>query len=1069
MNKLISILMMLFIFTACNVPDSTKVSDPLNIIPGDFSILASTTGSNKIAVSWTLSSDATSYKILYKKTTDANFSEGSSVTSSPAVISGLSTGTTYQVKIKAANTKRDKESNEISVTVIAGDGAPLALPLTMNANEDIESIVTLSYLDLENNLAATCSPSSLSGLTVTQACACNGSGVCTVGITSTLDYSGDANFSYSVTASAQTSNNATVAVKINSTEDPPVTANFTPASIPQNTQGIITLGYTDSEGDLASSCSLSALSNVTITRACSCSSSGLCSVGVTGLAGFSGSASFDYTVTANSTLSNSSQATFMIGALDPTMVANSITPPAFNEEIQSIITLSYTDGQADLATSCTVSALTNVIVTQACACDGGGVCTVGVTGNLNVNGSGAFSYTVNTPGLTSNSASATLTITPVDDAPISVSISPPAFSEDVQSIITLSYTDPEANVASSCAIITPTNVTVTSACACDGIGVCSVGVTGGLNYVGAASFNYTVTSNALTSNLSTASLTLISAPDAPISAAINPPAFNEDIQSIITLSYTDAENDLASVCAISTPTNISVSQACACNGSGICTVGVKGTANYFGAASFAYTVSAAGSTSNSATATLNIVAVDDTPVAANITPASFVEDIQSIITLSYTDAETDLATSCSIAALSNVTVTQACACTGAGICTVGVTGTLDYFGPASFSYQVEANFKTSASVTASLTITNFNDPSGTTNGSALDFTAATQSIINLPYTDPEGDLATACAVSALTNVTLSQACACTGAGVCSVGVTGNAAYLGSGSFNYTVTTSGVVSNSATISFNLICPVGYVSVPANAGLGVINFCVMKYEAKNSGANVAVSNASALPWASITHTNAKTQCTDLGVKYDLVSNPEWMTIARNIENEPANWSSGIVGTGTLFRGHSDNSPGSALNVTITTDGYDQTGNSGASSPEQKRVHVLSNSNQIWDFSGNVFEWVDWSISAGFQIVTPANKAFANPPDTDPVNAWREFNILNNKITGTDEMKPETWQSFNPGFTSAQGVGLYYAGINTTGGMAHRGGNWNQGINAGIYSLDLSNATAVSSVGFRCVYRP
>lgn len=79
---------------------------------------------------------------------------------------------------------------------------------------------------------------------------------------------------------------------------------------------------------------------------------------------------------------------------------------------------------------------------------------------------------------------------------------------------------------------------------------------------------------------------------------------------------------------------------------------------------------------------LTVSAVDDAPVASDITPASFEQDTQSIITLSYTDQESDLATSCSISNLTNVTVTQACSCTGLGVCTVGVTGTASYYGAA---------------------------------------------------------------------------------------------------------------------------------------------------------------------------------------------------------------------------------------------------------------------------------------------------------------------------------------------------------------------------------------------------
>ena len=121
-----------------------------------------------------------------------------------------------------------------------------------------------------------------------------------------------------------------------------------------------------------------------------------------------------------------------------------------------------------------------------------------------------------------------------------------------------------------------------------------------------------------------------------------------------------------------------------------------------------------------------------------------------------------------------------------------------------------------------------------------------------------------------------------------------------------------------------CPTGFVEVPANSSLGVTsNFCVMQFDAKNVG-GVATSQALTSPWVSINQSDAKSECTSLGAGYDLISNPEQMTIARNAENVASNWSGGIVGTGMMPIGHSDNSPGSALEVTNINDPYNGTGN-------------------------------------------------------------------------------------------------------------------------------------------------
>ncbi|MEI8026153.1 MAG: Ig-like domain-containing protein, partial [Pseudomonadota bacterium] len=179
--------------------------------------------------------------------------------------------------------------------------------------------------------------------------------------------------------------------------------------------------------------------------------------------------------------------------------------------------------------------------------------------------------------------------------------------------------------------------------------------------------------------------------DAPLAEDITAVAFNEDTSSIITLSYFDADGDKATACALSNLSMVTITTPCACDGDGVCTVGVTGAANYNGAAGFSYTITANGAASAAATARLSITAVDDAPVAQNITPAAFSEDTASSITLSYSDVESDKATACTLSNLSLVTITTPCACDGDGVCTVGVTGTANYNGAAGFSYTITAN------------------------------------------------------------------------------------------------------------------------------------------------------------------------------------------------------------------------------------------------------------------------------------------------------------------------------------------------------------------------------------------
>lgn len=734
--------------------------------------------------------------------------------------------------------------------------------------EDTQSLITLSYSDVNARKAQTCSVSALSGVNVVTACACDGAGVCTVTMKGNTNYSGAASFRYNVAIGNEVSATGTANFSITAVDDAPVTTAITPASFKYNTQSLITLVYSDADSDAATACSLSALTNVTVTQACACTA-GVCKVGVTGTSNYIGSASFAYTVTANAVVSNSSAATLTIVGDPP--VASNITPPSFTTNTQSIMTLSYTDPQNDQATTCSISGATNVFVSRSCQC-AAGVCTVGVTSLPNYVGAGRFNYTVTAAGQTSNSAQSNFTITA--STPVANNISPAAFNEDLQSIITLSYTDPLSRKATACSIVSTSNVTVLQACACDLAGICTVGVKGSANYNGAASFTYNVTAGGQTSNTATASLTINAVDDAPsVTNVILTDLIYEDTQSgFLTLNYTDVDGDRAGVsdCTISNEQNLSVTNACACDVIlGTCQLKITGVLHYYGSASFDYKVKTTTLTSNTATASLTIIHQDHAPVSSNITPAAFNEDTSSTITLSYTDVDSDKATSCTLTSLGNVTVTTACACDVAGVCTVGVKGTSNYAGAANFYYKVTANGADSNISTATFTINNVDDAPVAANITPASFDQNTQSIITLSYSDPDSDKATACTLSALTNVTETQACACDGAGVCTVGVTGTSNYNGAASFSYTVTANAVASNSASASLtinpvNTAPTIGAISASyGNMNTAyVVNFTIDDVNgplACNGSVTATSSNTVLIPVANIVFGGTYPNCT------------------------------------------------------------------------------------------------------------------------------------------------------------------------------------------------------------------
>lgn len=268
---------------------------------------------------------------------------------------------------------------------------------------------------------------------------------------------------------------------------------------------------------------------------------------------------------------------------------------------------------------------------------------------------------------------------------------------------------------------------------------------------------------------------------------------------------------------------------------------------------------------------------------------------------------------------------------------------------------------------------------------------------------------------------------------------------------------------------LICPSGFIVVPGSISLGTADFCVMKYEAKevtdvsgNSTGN-AISQAAGAPWINIKAEDAQSNCEKMteatfNGTFTLISNPEWMTIARDIEAVGTNWSDGTTGQGNLARGWSagSNDPFENTSAAPST-GADCLFNSGADTcaatgtHRLRRTHQLSNGANIWDFSGNVSEWVDWD----------GTKPGFSPGPKDGADKWQELTTLSGSVIANDI-------STSGGYSSTQQLGRWYGG---TGSAAHRGGMWNYGANAGAFTLELNDGPTYmdSSLGFRCVYRP
>ena len=315
-----------------------------------------------------------------------------------------------------------------------------------------------------------------------------------------------------------------------------------------------------------------------------------------------------------------------------------------------------------------------------------------------------------------------------------------------------------------------------------------------------------------------------------------------------------------------------------------------------------------------------------------------------------------------------------------------------------------------------------------------------------------------------------------------------------------------------------CPVGFVSVPGDPLYGTKDFCVMKYNAKcdadgdgigdttgtdtgyNTWNNVAdpcsggsrqiVSTAQGWPLARIaqdagTANDAKSYCESKG--WHLMTNNEYMTIARNAEKMTSNWCD-LNGGGCGFSpgqsskylasGHNDNGPALGLQAstddgqgcygTVTANTNTACGNSGT----QKRTMTFSNGEVIWDMAGNLWQWTDNTIMRKDQ----PDSATSGVGDIS--FGWTDFasgsitRILVNN--GQNGMTYDTFRPSNTLWNANQGVGRIYTysdlvDTNTTVYAFLRGGVWDNSTYAGLFTLllvDTPGNSSYYSVGFRCV---
>jgi len=563
---------------------------------------------------------------------------------------------------------------------------------------------------------------------------------------------------------------------------------------------------------------------------------------------FTNAASITYTVNDNSgaTSDVATIAVTITPVNDPPVATNNTA--ATNEDVQ--VTFNVTGNDSD------VDGTINAASVDLDPDTGGiqnnfnlhGTWAVNASGNvtytpaLNFNGSVSIAYTVNdNNGATSNVATITVTVAPVNDAPVAVNDSP---STGQNNPVTFNVT---ANDTDSDGTINPTTVDLQPGVA--GIqntattaqGTWSVNSSGNvtftpaLNFTGTAALTYTVEDDGgATSNQGTISVGVFAVPPANQPPVAVNDSFSTDQGIAITFNITANDTDAdGTIDAATVDLDLGTAgvQNTLTEPSGIWSVNNSGyltftpTPSFFGPASLTYEVKDnKGAVSNAATIS---IAVNASPVAVNDT-FTINEDVTSMFPVILNDSDPDGTINDATVDLDpSTTGIQQILATPQGNWSANTTGqvtfvpSVNFNGNTSITYQVTDNQGALSNIaTIAVTITPVNDvPVAVNDNISINEDASVTFSIVANDTDADGTI-NAATVDLDPGTAGIQNTASTPAGNWSVNAAGevtftpNANFSGAASITYVVNdNSGATSNEATISV-IVVEVNDIPVAVN---------------------------------------------------------------------------------------------------------------------------------------------------------------------------------------------------------------------------------------------------------------
>lgn len=607
--------------------------------------------------------------------TQTNIPSGSTVAT---VWNNLEPETNYEWFVQVTDSQNNISSGPLWTFTTKSQDAPIAEDDTYAVDEDGLLVIEAPGV-LENDTDSGGNP--LTNATLVADCS---HGQLTLNADGSFTYQPDADFcgtdtfTYSSETAENVTDTAVVTVTVNGINDAPIALDNSVVA-DEDTDLAIVLSGADGDGDN--------LTYETVTLPANGTLSGTApDLIYTPQTDYIGPDSFSFKVSDGTLESNIASIAITVNSINDAPVATDDAASTNEEEavvIDLLINDSDIEGDTLAIQSFTQPARGNVI--------NNGHGTVIYTPNANENGSDTFEYTVMDGNGGQDAATVSVTIQPVNDAPVAGDDSA-ATQEDMAVTISVlaNDSDVDGDALNIQSVTNGTHGTVVN----NGT---SVTYTPDAGFIGDDTFAYTVTDGNEGTDTASVTVTVVEFNHVPI-ANDDEAITDEDIALVIDVlaNDTDADNDLLTAVIVSGPTNGILSP------NPDRSFSYTPNSNFHGSDSFAYKANDGTADSATATVTITVNPINDAPVA-NAQTVNVNEDGSVAITLTGSDVEGASLTYSIDAGPSSGSLSGLAP-------TLTYTPNAEYYGSDSFTFRVNDGQLDSSVATVSITITAINDP-----------------------------------------------------------------------------------------------------------------------------------------------------------------------------------------------------------------------------------------------------------------------------------------------------------------------------------------------------------------------